>query len=114
MRSIARDPVTYTDEVSLLARDLQEGDLLFGLRVNISEPATDFIWQVIADNGTPSDTATAGLLLQVTADWPLTVVRRQTLGDDQCIVCKRHGIKYAAQHKCNACYQRERRQSLAG
>lgn len=112
MQMVHRASVTYTDTISVVAEDVQPGDLLFGLRVNYSEPQTDWIWHVEASNETDTEEATAGIVLDVTRNWPLTVTRRMTLGEDQCIVCKRHGIKYAAQHKCNACYQRERRHGL--
>jgi hypothetical protein len=104
--------VTYTDEVRLEASEVREGDLLFGLRVLHVDATNQWVVNIVANNGTDSEEATAGIAMDVTKDWPLTVTRLMVLGEDQCIVCKRHGIKYAAQHKCNACYQRERRHGL--
>lgn len=111
MHVLAREAKTYLDTVNSVARDVQVGDLLFGLRVRYSGPLSRWIWRIEADNETDQETPTAGISVDVTGDWPVTVTRQLTLGEDQCIVCKRHGIKYAAQHKCNACYQRERRQN---
>jgi hypothetical protein len=112
MQMVHRASVTYTDEINVVASEVSIGDLYQGLRVVASEPHPEGWWHIEANNGTDEDNPDAGIALDVTPTWPVTVTRLMTLGEDQCIVCKRHGIKYAAQHKCNACYQRERRHGL--
>lgn len=112
MQMVQRAPVTYTDEITVVASEVSAGDLYQGLRVVLSEATPEGWWHIEANDGTDEEDPTAGISIDVTHTWPVTVTRLMELGEDQCIVCKRHGIKYAAQHKCNACYQRERRHGL--
>lgn len=105
-----RGNVIYrTAEVEMPVQLVQAGDLLFDIPVVNSEPQSDWIWVIEAH--TPTEDK--GIRLLMTINEPVTVKRSLPLEENQCIDCGRQGVKYAARHQCNACYQRQHRQEAA-
>lgn len=102
------------EEMVVPVQTVQEGDLVFALAVVHSEPYSDYIWTLEANDAQNDQPAEAGLILRITTGHPITIQRKVPLRENQCIDCGRDGVKYAARHQCNACYQREYRAQRAG
>lgn len=97
----------YRTEVKqVLAKEVEMGDELFGMKVIESEPDVQrYIWLIKAvteDEG-------AGLQLRITEDYELPIHRTHQVGENECRSCGRLNVKYSARHLCNTCYQREYR-----
>lgn len=103
------DVIYRTTEITVPVQEVKAGDLLFDIPVVYSEPQTDWIWMVDARD----EENDKGIQLLMTKDEPVKVKRSLPLEENQCIDCGRQGVKYAARHQCNACYQRDHRQKTA-
>lgn len=97
--------IMRTVTLSVPVEEVIEGDRLFGQRVYVSEPQSDYIWRVLAE----AEDEEAGIELLVTTGKRVTVTREVPLGPDQCKECGRSPVKYAAKNLCSRCYQRQHR-----